>query len=295
MNRTTNRGTRRIPALAMAGVLASAAGLGGCVSQKAYDDLVHENRALKSRNVELQGRVDDLSSAEAALRRQLSAAPDAMAGLESAHALTLQQLNEARQTIAELERRLDSMDFAQLDPVTDDALRRLAQRYPDLIRYDADRGMLQFASDLTFDSGSAEVKAEAKRSLAVLADILKTPDAAGYDVRIVGHTDSQRISARTAPRHPTNMHLSAHRAISVRDELVTLGVPAPRVMAAGWGEFRPAVPNTASGNTPANRRVEIYLFPGTGNSYAPTTAAPSGTGAEIDRASIGGGAYEPTK
>lgn len=293
MKKTNGRG-RRMPALTLAGLLVSAAGFGGCVSQRAYDDLVHENRALKSRNVELQGRIDDLSSTEAALRRQLSATPDAMAGLEGAHALTLQQLNEARRVIADLERRLDSMEFTQLDPVTDDALRRLAARYPSLIRYDPDRGMLQFASDLTFDSGSAVVRNEAKASLTALADILRSPDASGYDVRIVGHTDSQRISAATAQRHPTNMHLSAHRAIAVRDELIGLNVPAARVMAAGWGEHRPAVPNTATGNTPQNRRVEIYLFPST-ESVASTPAAPTGQGAVIDRQSLGGGAYEPTK
>lgn len=294
MKKTNGRG-RRMPALTLAGLLVSAAGFGGCVSQRAYDDLVHENRALKSRNVELQGRIDDLSTTEAALRRQLIATPDAMAGLESAHALTLQQLNEARRMIADLERRLDSMEFAQLDPVTDEALRRLAARYPNLIRYDPDRGMLQFASDLTFDSGSAVVRNDAKASLTALADILRSPDASGYDVRIVGHTDSQRISSATAQRHPTNMHLSAHRAIAVRDELIGLNVPATRVMAAGWGEHRPAVPNTATGNTPQNRRVEIYLFPSTEGPVSAPASTPSGQGAVIDRQSLGGGAYEPTK
>jgi hypothetical protein len=59
------------------------------------------------------------------------------------------------------------------------------------------------------------------------------------------------------------MHLSAHRAISVRRVLSDRGVAPERVQAAGWGEHRPSVPNTASGNTPANRRVEIYLVPST--------------------------------
>ena len=65
--------------------------------------------------------------------------------------------------------------------------------------------------------------------------------------------------AITANKHPTNMHLSCHRAISVRKELMAMGVPADKMQAAGWGETRPYVPNTSSGNTPQNRRVEIYL------------------------------------
>lgn len=289
--------TKNITArVSLVGLLALAGGLGGCVSQQAYDDTVRENRALKSRNVELQGRLGDLEAAGAGLRAQLNEGPRAMAGLEDAHALTLQRLNAAMETITDLEGRLDGMQFSQLDPVTDDALRELAGRYPNMVRYDAERGMLQFASDLTFASGSADVQAQAKNSLAALADILKSNEALAYDVRVVGHTDSQPISAKTRQRHATNMHLSAHRAISVRSELVSLGVPASRVMAAGWGEFRPAVQNSANGNTPANRRVEIYLFPGSGGgSSSFGTTKPAGTNATIDRDGLGGSSFEPTK
>ncbi len=294
MLKMNDRMSRRVTRLALVGLLATAGGLGGCVSQKAYDEVVTENRALKSRNVELQGRIGDLTSLEENLRRQLDSAPNASAGLEDAHSMTLQQLNQARQTIADLEARLDNMDFARLDPVTDDALRRLADQYPNLIRYDAERGMLQFASDLTFATGSAEVQAQAKNSLSTLAGILKSGAASGYDVRVVGHTDSQPIGAKTRDRHPTNMHLSAHRAIAVRRELLALGVPAGRVMAAGWGEHRPVVANTASGNTPANRRVEVYLF-ASDRTATSSGFTPMGTDAVIDREVLGGSSYEPTK
>jgi hypothetical protein len=63
-----------------------------------------------------------------------------------------------------------------------------------------------------------------------------------------------------AAQHPTNMHLSAHRAISVRDALVSDGVTANRMQVAGYGEFRPIVPNGANGAA-QNRRVEIFLTP----------------------------------
>lgn len=38
-----------------------------------------------------------------------------------------------------------------------------------------------------------------------------------------------------------------------------MGVAPDKMLAAGWGEFRPAVENNANGNTPQNRRVEIFL------------------------------------
>ena len=91
--------------------------------------------------------------------------------------------------------------------------------------------------------------------------MLKGQDAARYELHIVGYTDSQAISSGTAQRHPTNTHLSVHRAISVKQKLSSLGVPVDRLLVAGWGESHPAVPNSASGNTPQNRRVEIYFRP----------------------------------
>ena len=286
------RRARRAPRLALVSLLASAGGLGGCVSQQAYDDVVHENRTLKSRLVELQGENGDLESTVGSLRSRLNAVPRS-SGDDEANALLRQQLNQSRETIADLERRLDNMDFAPLDPVTDDALRRLAGQYPDLILYDAERGMLRFASDLTFDTASAVVKPQARNSLTALSNILKSNAAAGYDVRVVGHTDAQPISAKTRERFPSNMHLSTFRAIAVRDELLKLGIPADRVMAAGWGEHRPLVPNGPDGVTPANRRVEVYLIPGHGTSS--TGFAPAGRDAVIDRDSLGGSSYEPTK
>ena len=61
-----------------------------------------------------------------------------------------------------------------------------------------------------------------------------------------------------------------------------LGIAASKIEAAGWGEERPLVPNTSTGNTPANRRVEIYLgrsVGGAGGGASPTGA--SGVG--VDR------------
>ena len=118
--------------------------------------------------------------------------------------------------------------------------------------------------------------------------MLTSNEAQGYDVVVVGHTDSQRISSGTAQRHPTNMHLSAHRAISVRKVLGDRGVAWERIQAAGWGEHRPAVPNNANGGTAENRRVEIYLVPSTfrgpsgSAAPAPTANQPTESPAEID-------------
>lgn len=277
-------------------LLAVAGGLVGCVSQEEYDKLWETNRSLLNRNAELTNDLDTCRGQYDALSRSGTDAQQTIAALQGENGQLRTQLGEANAAILGLEDRLASLEIGKLDPVTDLALSRLAAMYPGLIEYDADRGMLRFSSDLTFRSGSDEVQAQARESLAALATVLKTPEAMDYDAKIVGHTDSQRISSGTAQRHPTNMHLSAHRAISVRRALSDGGVDANRMYAAGWGEFRPAVANSASGDTPENRRVEIFLVPSTRDLYASVTeSTPAPARADVETETAPARVFEPTK
>lgn len=285
--------SRLVPAL---GVVLGAAMLTGCVSQQEYDKLWETNRSLLNRNQEIQSELDSCRGEYDALSSSGTNAQQTIAALQNENNGLRGQLRDAHSAITGMEDRLASMEIGRLDPVTDLALSRLAAQYPDLIVYDPDRGMLRFASDLTFRSGSDEVQAAAKESLSALARVLQAPEAEAYDVRIVGHTDSQKISANTARTHPTNMHLSAHRAIAVRKVLGGDGVAWDRMYAAGWGEYRPAVENTSSGNTPANRRVEIYLVPSTrGIGVAAAPAEPEPERVDADEETAPARVFEPTK
>ncbi|HWB18711.1 MAG TPA: OmpA family protein, partial [Phycisphaerales bacterium] len=167
-----------------------------------------------------------------------------------------------------------------MGPLPDDvaqALRELAAAYPDVLTFDEKRGMLRFASDFTFDLGSDALNSSAQSTLVTLAKILNSSNARGFEVDVVGHTDNVPISnAGTRAKHPTNVHLSVHRAISVRDALVKDGVSADRFEVAGFGEYRPVVSNPAHGGSRENRRVEIFLRPMTtavAVSETPTKAA----------------------
>jgi chemotaxis protein MotB len=260
-------------ALLIAGI-----GLGGCASQQSYDQLMDTNRSLTERNAELQRINQELTNENQLLSRSRGANDKAVAELTRLNDQLKQQLAQAGIDVAALEQRLSGLTLTELDADTDRALTALAAQYPDIIKYDPQRGMLRFASDLTFGSGSDAVTDNAKQSLAALARILGSGPASAYDILILGHTDTQPISSGTAQRHPTNVHLSAHRAISVRSYLASAGVPADKMMVAGWGEFRPAVPNTGPrGNTPQNRRVEIFLTRATGGSMGESPAGGAGT------------------
>ena len=54
-------------------------------------------------------------------------------------------------------------------------MRELAAKYPDYLEFDERLGMLRMKSDVTFDVGSTEVKPEAKKVLALVAEILDKP------------------------------------------------------------------------------------------------------------------------
>src|SRR6185295_7698653 len=78
------------------------------------------------------------------------------------------------------------------------------------------------------------------------------------DIRVDGHTDSNPIDS---PRYPTNWELSSARALAVtRYFTETSGIRAGRLMAAGFGEFRPIAVNDTREHRALNRRVEIHVL-----------------------------------
>jgi chemotaxis protein MotB len=279
MNVARRIGRARMVVVAVIGLLGLT--LGGCSSSNTA--LLEANRALQEQNTKLVQDKEALTTLNQQLQDSLAARDKAIAELQS----LLNDMKAGRADLAsridELTRKSSGLSFGNiaLDAQTDQALKELAAQHSDLLEYDAARGMIRFKSDVTFDSGKDTLSANAKSTIRQFAQILNTT-AAAYDVRILGHTDSQPIR-RTAAQHPTNWHLSCHRAISVLRELTNNGFASERGEAAGRGEFDPMVPNTASGNTPQNRRVEVFMTKpfrsmGTGRTTTTTsTTAPATT------------------
>jgi len=106
---------------------------------------------------------------------------------------------------------------------------------------------------LLFESGSAELKPEAKAVLDTIAEILKLlPNK----IRIEGHTDDRPI--RSA-RFPSNWHLSVARALNTAYYLMSKGVNPEKISIAGYSEYRPIAPNDSEENRAKNRRVDIVI------------------------------------
>jgi flagellar motor protein MotB len=113
-----------------------------------------------------------------------------------------------------------------------------------------------------FDSGSATLKPEGIKVVTKLAETLKGyPDTV---IRSEGHTDDRPISTG---RFPSNWELSSARATEVVRSLQKQGISPERLIAIGYGDTRPAAPNTDAESRAKNRRVEIIVVP------APATTA----------------------
>lgn len=231
--------------------------LGGCVPQNQYDDLMSAYRSKEQQLLQLQNEFDTSRSNEEALRRQLAEAAADLARAKELVGGDKGALDALQKRYEDLLAQVNSL--SPLPESVNSRLTELATANPEIFEFDEKRGMLRFKSDVTFDLGSAKLTSKATAVLEKVAAVLNTSDARDLEVRVVGHTDNVPIrKSSTAALHPTNLHLSTHRSIAVRDALVGDGIDAQRFMVAGYGEFRPIATNNARGNE-QNRRVELFL------------------------------------
>jgi chemotaxis protein MotB len=143
------------------------------------------------------------------------------------------------------------------------------------LRVETRRGhlVLGVAGDLLFEPSRAEVRAAGKGVMMEIAHALQTaaapvpssggapPPPAGAAAKrflVSDHVDDAPLKSK---RFHTTWELTAARAVATVEFLVSLGVPASTLTAAGAGEFDPVAPNDSPENRARNRRLEIALLP----------------------------------
>jgi chemotaxis protein MotB len=112
-------------------------------------------------------------------------------------------------------------------------------------------------SPVLFDSGSAVLKPETKKTLHDFAEIIR-----GLKNKVVaeGYTDDKPINTG---EYASNWELSSARAFSVIKYLTEEEhIDPERLSAFGYGEFRPKVPNDSEENRAKNRRIDINIIKG---------------------------------
>lgn len=120
----------------------------------------------------------------------------------------------------------------------------------------SNRGVVVRAKEkVLFDLGSAVLKKEAYPLLDKLIKLMKKFPK--YKLAIEGHTDDLPIKTLL---FPSNWELSSTRATTVLRYFIEKGKISPkRLMAVGYGETRPLVPNTSAADRAKNRRVEFVF------------------------------------
>ena len=202
-------------------------------------------------------QVEVLNQQIAALRRQLTALQDALD-------VASQKDKDSQVQIADLGQRLNvalAQRVQELSRYRSDffgRLRTILGDRPD-IRIVGDRFVFQ--SEVFFDTGQATLKPEGRQELDGLASALldlekKIPGEIAWVLRVDGHTDIRPISGA---QFRSNWDLSAARAISVVQYLISKGVSPQRLVAAGFGEFQPIDTDRTEEAYSRNRRIELKL------------------------------------
>lgn len=112
---------------------------------------------------------------------------------------------------------------------------------------------IEINTSLLFGSGSAELEPAALPVLRQLALILQRyPNA----IQVEGFTDNVPIATLI---YPSNWELSAARAASVVNLFSRNGVEPERMVAVGYGEFRPIADNATPEGRQRNRRVVLVI------------------------------------
>jgi chemotaxis protein MotB len=199
------------------------------------------------------------------LNQQISALRRQIAALEGTLDVAEEKDKESQTKIADLGRRLNvalAQRVQELARYRSDFFGRLREILGDRpdIRIVGDRFVFQ--SEVFFATGSDEMNPDGLVEVDKLADAIlelnnEIPAEIPWVLRVDGHTDKRPVSG--GGRFQSNWELSAARAISVVRYLIDKGIPANRLVAAGFGEYQPIEEGDGDDSLAKNRRIELKL------------------------------------
>ena len=205
-----------------------------------------------------QSQVELLNQQISALRRQIAVLEDALDASETRD-------RESQTKIADLGKRLNvalAQRVQELNRYRSDFFGRLREILSDRqdIRIVGDRFVFQ--SEVLFGQGSADLNEGGKAEMLKVAEALiqignEIPDDIAWVLRVDGHTDNVPLSG--TGRYLDNWELSQARALSVVKFFIEQGIPAEKLVAAGFGEFQPLEEADTDEARAKNRRIELKL------------------------------------
>ncbi|MFC5385641.1 peptidoglycan -binding protein [Aquamicrobium segne] len=238
-------------------LLAAGAGAGSEASARA-DRIAGELDSERQISQRALSQVELLNQQIAALRRQIGALEQALEASEARD-------RDSNAKIADLGRRLNvalAQRVQELNRYRSDFFGRLREILSDRdnIRIVGDRFVFQ--SEVLFPVGSDQINEAGQVEMQKLAGAIielqkEIPPEIHWVLRVDGHTDDQPLSG--AGRFKDNWELSSARALSVVKFLIANGVPADRLVAAGFGQYQPLDETDTQEARDRNRRIELKL------------------------------------
>jgi chemotaxis protein MotB len=265
------------------GLAALSFALTGCVtSTDKYTAVKLENEQLRTQLGEAQSQARSSQAQAEAFKSQLAALMDGGNSKEALLQNNAAQIANLTAQLAEINSKYQDAlgrvgvgGVALPEPLSN-ALTGFARENPELVDFDAARGIVKFKTDFTFATGSDQVTEKAKQAIGKFATILNSDAAKAYELMVAGHTDNTPVvNSATKARHPDNWYLSAHRAIAVGEELAKHAVSQQRIAAVGYADQRPIASNTSVDGKAQNRRVEVLILPSTVRSSVARTNSAS--------------------
>jgi chemotaxis protein MotB len=234
---------------------------GSGVNAEAQDRLGALSQELdqeKELSQRARSQVELLNQQISALRRQIAALEDALEVSESRD-------RESQTKIADLGKRLNvalAQRVQELNRYRSDFFGRLREILSNRsdIRIVGDRFVFQ--SEVLFAPGSGTLNESGQTEMLKVAKALlqigsEIPDDINWVLRVDGHTDNVPLSG--SGKYADNWELSQARALSVVKFFISEGIPADRLVAAGFGEFQPLEEGDSEEARAKNRRIELKL------------------------------------
>ncbi len=200
----------------------------------------------------------------ALLNQQLAALREQLAALQASLEESEKRDEEQKAVIADLGKRLNAalaQKVQELNRARSEFFGKLREVLGDRSDIEIVGDRFVFQSEVLFASGSAEINEAGKESLKKVAQALKEiaasiPGDVNWVLRVDGHSDRQPINTA---QFKSNWELSSARAIAVVRFFIAEGVPARRLVAAGFGEFQPLDNTNTTEAFRRNRRIELKL------------------------------------
>ena len=163
--------------------------------------------------------------------------------------------SESTKTKAELE--AEKKARADAEKRSADAEKKLAVAMASLqeiakVKEEARGVVITLSGSVLFATGQSALLPIARQKIDEVAKAVK--DQGFKSLLVEGHTDSQGSATK-------NNELSQARAESVRQQLISNGIPADKIRAQGLGSSRPVADNNTAEGRANNRRVEIVVEP----------------------------------